>query len=159
MDDSADTSPIAPFSNESNNPPSLQPASSSIRQQSSASSSSNNVGDNNGNRSLDFEIANLLAEQMPMGESPISSGYVSLRLVLLRSARSTQEEEIVTILRRSYRGYVVIQRRPQDIALLLVQDYMYLQNSYTRNQNVGANNPALRMRSVSYSDMSTTSGS
>jgi len=93
---------------------------------------------------------------MPMDESPVSSGYVSLRLVLLRSARSTQEEEIVTILRRSYRGYVVIQRRPQDMALLLVQDYMYLQNSYTRN-NAGAN-PAMRMRSVSYSDMSTTGG-
>jgi len=150
MDDSADNLPIAPFSNNPNDPPALRPA--SFNRQSSSSSS--NINDNN--RSLDFDISNLLAEQMPMDESPVSSGYVSLRLVLLRSARSTQEEEIVTILRRSYRGYVVIQRRPQDMALLLVQDYMYLQNSYTRN-NAGAN-PAMRMRSVSYSDMSTTGG-
>merc|ERR1712232_186989 len=147
MEDSTDNSPIAPFSNNSNDPPALRPASFDRQ----PSTSSSNVSDNN--RSLDFEIANLLAEQMPMGESPVSSGYVSLRLVLLRSARSAQEEEIVTILRRSYRGYEVIQRRPEDMALLLVQDYMYLQNSYIRN-NAGAN-PAMRMRSVSYSDMST----
>ena len=108
-----DSSP-APFSNNSSSPPSLQPLSRS----SSMSSDS---------RSVELEIANLLGQQMPMGDSPLTSVYVSLRLILLRSLRSAQEEEIVGILRRSYRGYTVIQRSPRDIAMLLVQDYMYVQ--------------------------------
>ena len=133
--------PIAPFSNNSSSPPSLQPLS---RQ--------STMSNNSDNRSVDFEIANLLAEQMPMGDSPLSSGYVSLRLVFLRSTRSTQEEEIVSILRRSYRGYMVIQRTPRDIALLLVHDFMHLQSSFVRN-NAGNGNGGLRTRSVSLTDM------
>ena len=112
--------PVAPSS-----PPSLQP----LSRQSTMSNDSDK-------KSIDFEIANLLAEHMPMDNSPLSSGFVPLRLVLLRPTRSPQEEEIVSILRRSYNGYLMIQRPLRDIALLLVQDYMLLQ-SMGNNASVG----------------------
>eukprot|EP00816_Leptocylindrus_hargravesii_P001693 CAMPEP_0196805590 /NCGR_PEP_ID=MMETSP1362-20130617/5381_1 /TAXON_ID=163516 /ORGANISM="Leptocylindrus danicus, Strain CCMP1856" /LENGTH=735 /DNA_ID=CAMNT_0042178607 /DNA_START=268 /DNA_END=2475 /DNA_ORIENTATION=+ len=76
------------------------------------------------------EIVFLLGEHMPSdATSPSASylaGFMSLRLMLLRSTRSSQEDEWVRILVGSYQSYRSSARSGKDIAMLLARDCMFL---------------------------------
>lgn len=77
------------------------------------------------------EIVQILGEHMPSDpSSPLaaySSGYMSLRLMLLRSIRSDQENDWTRILLGSYASYTNAGRSSHDIAALLSRDFMFLQ--------------------------------
>ena len=83
-------------------------------------------------------IAQLLGQHMPMtdqvstGSASLLSHFMSLRLLLLRSAkrRSEEEQDMLNILVKSYRGYSKANRRSgEELALLLAKDWMYLSSS------------------------------
>jgi hypothetical protein len=99
---------------------------------------------NEGQHDEDICIATLLGDYMPLsegthpGDSATSSSnetlllpaFMSLRLMLLRSRerRSSQENDLIDIIRKSYRGYAQDSRRSEkDVACLLVKDWQYLQ--------------------------------
>lgn len=84
------------------------------------------------------KIAVLLGDHIPLAQFPSAGGtastqliplFMSLRLLLLRSParRSDEENEIIEVIRKSYRGYAQDRRRTEkDIASLLVNDWQYL---------------------------------
>jgi hypothetical protein len=92
-------------------------------------------------------IVSLLGEQMPVsggssaGESSSSIGYeisllphfISIRLLLLRPAmrRSSQENDMIDILKNSYRAYSMDNRRSgAELATLLAKDWICLKSSF-----------------------------
>lgn len=103
------------------------------------------------------EIVALLGKYMP--SDPMSphasfvSGFMSLRLLMLRQARNLDEEELVRTMMDSYSSYYSGGREGSDIAVMLARDYMFLsqqqqQHSFLNmNQNLlsasgqGASNP------------------
>ena len=88
-------------------------------------------------------VATLLGQHMPMS-GPISHGhgeessllphFMSLRLLLLRSVdrRSTEEQDLLNILVKSFRCYSKDNHRSgAELAFLLAKDWMYLAASLT----------------------------
>ena len=83
-------------------------------------------------------IATLLGEHMPLSTSRGASSsndtdliphYMSLRLLLLRdtSGRTRSENEMLEIIKKSFRGYSADpSRSPKDVSLLLVRDWQFL---------------------------------
>lgn len=75
-------------------------------------------------------VVNLLGEHMPSEpSSPMSAylpGFMSLRLLILRPSRSDHEEELLQTMLDSYESYTTAGRSPNDIALLLARDCMFL---------------------------------
>lgn len=78
---------------------------------------------------IDAVVA-LLGEYMPSDpQSPVSpylSGFMSLRLLLLRPSRSTQDDELTRTMLDSYQSYTVGGRARSDIAVMLARDFMFL---------------------------------
>lgn len=92
---------------------------------------------NNSNSEDDSRIAEiviLLGDHMPSdpssAHSPYLSGFMSLRLLLLRSSRSPDEDEIIQTLLSSYSSYASSGRTQSDIALMLARDYMFLKQHH-----------------------------
>jgi len=85
------------------------------------------------------EIIQLLGEHMPSDNSfpgfSYLAGFMSLRLMLLRSSRSPSEEEMIRILKGSYRSYCKSGRQRDDIASLLARDCMFLTRSQTNSSD------------------------
>jgi len=79
------------------------------------------------------EVVSILAEHMPSDpNSPLAScipGFMSLRLLLLRSTWDDQESDLVKIMLGSYSSYLATGRSRSDIALLLARDCMFMQES------------------------------
>ena len=80
------------------------------------------------------EIVTLLGDHMPSDpSSPHSSyisGFMSLRLLLLRSSRSPDEDEIIQTLLSSYSSYASSGRTQPDIALMLARDFLFLKQHH-----------------------------
>ena len=84
------------------------------------------------------EIVSLLAEFMPSDPHAAAanylSGFMSLRLLLLRELRSPEEEQLVRTVLESYTSYLASDRDRSDIAIMLARDYIFLsqqqQNSF-----------------------------
>jgi len=96
-------------------------------------------------------IATLLGDHIPLEELPSDSGakyssmqgqnsgfvvplFMSLRLLLLRSPsrRSDEDNEIIEVIRKSYRGYSRDHRRSEkDVAFLIVKDFHFLKSAQT----------------------------
>lgn len=80
------------------------------------------------------EIVTLLGDHMPSDpSSPHSSylsGFMSLRLLLLRSSRSPDEDEIIQTLLSSYSSYASSGRAQPDIALMLARDFLFLKQHH-----------------------------
>lgn len=84
------------------------------------------------------EIVSLLAEYMPSDPHTAAanylSGFMSLRLLLLREIRSPEEEQLVRTILESYTSYLASDRERADIAIMLARDYIFLsqqqQNSF-----------------------------
>lgn len=83
--------------------------------------------------SMDDEQAmvKLLAEHMPLDSESSLPGFMSLRLLLLRSAarRTPSEAELVRTIKGSYQSYKAVGRSDSDIAQLLAKDCMFLMPS------------------------------
>jgi len=75
-------------------------------------------------------IIRLLGDEMPSNLSSATSSHVqsliSLRLLLLRPKRTTQEDEIVNTILGSYSSYSKSGRCNSDIAIMLARDFMFL---------------------------------
>lgn len=87
---------------------------------------------------IDAVVA-LLGEFMPSDpQSPMSpylSGFMSLRLLLLRPSRSSEDEELMRTMLDSYSSYSAGGRQRSDIAVMLARDFMFLsQQSNARQQ-------------------------
>jgi hypothetical protein len=76
------------------------------------------------------EVASLLAQFMPSdphsSAANYQSGFMSLRLLLLRGLRSAEEDELVRTILESYTSYVDSDRERSDIAIMLARDYIFL---------------------------------
>ncbi len=76
------------------------------------------------------EIISLLGEFMPSDPSsnlsPYLSGFMSLRLLLLRPTRSPEEEELVSTMLSSFSSFTAGGRSRVDIAVMLARDFMFL---------------------------------
>jgi hypothetical protein len=79
---------------------------------------------------LTSEVISIFGEHMPSDPTQPSfaflQGFMSLRLLLLRSSRSEQEEDIVNTMLTSYSSYKTGGRTRQDIALMLARDFMFM---------------------------------
>eukprot|EP00536_Pseudo-nitzschia_multiseries_P003447 jgi/Psemu1/174565/gw1.53.155.1 len=76
------------------------------------------------------DVVSLLGELMPSDpQSPLApylSGFMSLRLLLLRSSRSPEEEDRARTMLDSYTSYSQGGRSKADIGIMLARDYMFL---------------------------------
>ncbi|KAL3909752.1 MAG: hypothetical protein SGILL_007961 [Bacillariaceae sp.] len=79
------------------------------------------------------EIVSLLGELMPSDPNsalaPYLSGFMSLRLLLLKPSRSPDEEDRARTMLDSYTSYAQGGRSKSDIGVMLARDYMYLAQS------------------------------
>jgi hypothetical protein len=88
-------------------------------------------------------VVSLLGEFMPSSpQSPLAPyvpGFMSLRLLLLRQARSPEDEDLVRTMLDSFSSYATGGRQRQDIALMLARDFMFvsqqLQMTLQQQQN------------------------
>eukprot|EP00537_Pseudo-nitzschia_pungens_P002866 CAMPEP_0172367172 /NCGR_PEP_ID=MMETSP1060-20121228/19420_1 /TAXON_ID=37318 /ORGANISM="Pseudo-nitzschia pungens, Strain cf. cingulata" /LENGTH=714 /DNA_ID=CAMNT_0013091311 /DNA_START=142 /DNA_END=2286 /DNA_ORIENTATION=- len=82
------------------------------------------------------DVVSLLGELMPSDPNsplaPYLSGLMSLRLLLLRSSRSPDEEESARTMLDSYTSYSQGGRSKADIGIMLARDYMFL----SQNNNI-----------------------
>lgn len=76
------------------------------------------------------QVITLLGEYMPSDpNSPAAnylSGFMSLRLLLLRQSRSMEEEEFVRTILDSFSSYTAGGRERSEIAMMLARDYIFL---------------------------------
>jgi hypothetical protein len=80
------------------------------------------------------ELVALLGEQMPHDpHSPYSTylqGFMSLRLMLLKPTRTSEEKELEGTLLSSYSSYKSSGRDNSDIAVMIARDFMFLQQQH-----------------------------
>lgn len=76
------------------------------------------------------EVVALLGKYMPSDPlsplAPYVSGFMSLRLLLLRLARTMEEEEVVRTMLDSFSSYASGGREQSDIAVMLARDFLFL---------------------------------
>merc|ERR1719162_494778 len=86
------------------------------------------------------DVVSLLGELMPSDPnsslSPYLSGFMSLRLLLLRSTRSPEEDDRARTMLDSYTSYSQGGRVKADIGIMLARDYMYLLSQNNGNNNI-----------------------
>jgi hypothetical protein len=84
--------------------------------------------------SLTTEVISIFGEHMPSDPtSPAFAylqGFMSLRLLLLRTTRTEQEQDIVNTILSSYSSYKAGGRSRPDIALMLARDFMFLNQQH-----------------------------
>jgi hypothetical protein len=82
------------------------------------------------------EIISILGEQISFNPScPSVDGILSLRILLLRTRRTQQEDEVVSTITASYLSYVRNGRSKEVIAKLLARDFLFLQQHYAYELN------------------------
>lgn len=110
------------------------------------------------------QIIDLLGKFMPSDPlspvAPYVSGFMSLRLLLLRSSRVQAEEDLVKTMLDSYSSYSIGGREESDIAVMLARDFMFLNqqpqlNSFFDNSNIALNHEAPSEPSVDLMTNST----
>lgn len=83
------------------------------------------------------DVVSLLGELMPSDPNsplaPYLSGFMSLRLLLLRSSRSPEEEDRARTMLDSYTSYSQGGRSKADIGIMLARDYMFLAQNSNNN--------------------------
>jgi hypothetical protein len=79
---------------------------------------------------LTSEVISIFGEHMPSDPTNPAfqylQGFMSLRLLLLRSTRNEQEQDVVNTILSSYSSYKAGGRTRPDIALMLARDFMFL---------------------------------
>lgn len=111
------------------------------------------------------EIVSLLGELMPSDPNsplaPYLSGFMSLRLLLLRSSRTQEDEDHARTMLDSYSSYSQGGRPRADIGIMLARDYMFLcqqknvqpSTFFSVGQGSGPNSQALSAYSSSLFDI------
>ena len=83
------------------------------------------------------DVVSLLGELMPSDPNsplaPYLSGFMSLRLLLLRSSRSPEEEDRARTMLDSYTSYSQGGRSKADVGIMLARDYMFLAQNSNNN--------------------------
>lgn len=86
------------------------------------------------------EVVSLLGELMPSDPNsalaPYLSGFMSLRLLLLKPSRTPEEEDCAQTMLDSYTSYAQGGRSKSDTGIMLARDFMYLSQS-NNQQGVG----------------------
>ena len=76
------------------------------------------------------KVVSILGKYMPSDPlsplAPYVSGFMSLRLLLLRATRTTEDEELALTMLDSYSSYASGGREESDIAVMLARDFMFL---------------------------------
>lgn len=76
------------------------------------------------------QVVALLGKYMPSDPmsplAPYVSGFMSLRLLLLRITRTVEEEELIRTMMDSYSSYASGGREQSDIAVMLARDFLYV---------------------------------
>jgi hypothetical protein len=89
---------------------------------------------------LTSEVISIFGEHMPSDPSSPSftylEGFMSLRLLLLRSSRTDAEQDVVNTILSSYSSYKAGGRTRTDIALMLARDFLFLKQSMQPQQQV-----------------------
>ena len=89
---------------------------------------------------LTSEVISIFGEHMPSDPSSPSftylEGFMSLRLLLLRSSRTDAEQDVVNTILSSYSSYKAGGRTRPDIALMLARDFLFLKQSMQPQQQV-----------------------
>ncbi len=79
---------------------------------------------------LTNEVISIFGEHMPSDPTNPAfhylQGFMSLRLLLLRSTRNEEEQDLVNTILSSYSSYKAGMRSRPDIALMLARDFMFL---------------------------------
>ena len=87
------------------------------------------------------EVVSLLGEYMPADPSsplaPYTNGFMSLRLLMLRSSRSPEEEDQVRTMMDSYSSYSQGGRPRGEIGVMLARDFMFLQQQKNQQPPAG----------------------
>jgi hypothetical protein len=108
------------------------------------------------------EVITLLGKFMPSDpqsiNSPFLSGFMSLRLLLLRQSRTMEEEELVRTMLDSYSSFYSGGRDGSDIALMLARDFMYLSGNQP-TQNNQYNNMNINMMNSTHQQNASSSNS
>jgi hypothetical protein len=86
-------------------------------------------------------VVSLLGEFMPSDPSspvaPYVSGFMSLRLLLLRPSRTIDEDELTRTILDSFSSYTAGGRARADIAVMLARDYMFLGQQQQQQPHYG----------------------
>jgi hypothetical protein len=86
-------------------------------------------------------VVSLLGEFMPSDPcspvAPYVSGFMSLRLLLLRPSRTMEEEELSRTILDSFSSYTAGGRARADIAVMLARDYMFLGQQQQQQPHYG----------------------
>jgi hypothetical protein len=84
------------------------------------------------------EVVSLLGDLMPSDPmssfAPYLSGFMSLRLLLLRQSRSPEEDDLARTMLDSYSSYSQGGRSREDIGVMLARDFMFLNQQKTQLQ-------------------------
>lgn len=76
------------------------------------------------------QVISVLGKYMPSDPlsplAPYVSGFMSLRLLLLRTTRTAEEEQLVSTMLDSFSSYATGGREDSDIAVMLARDFMFL---------------------------------
>jgi hypothetical protein len=84
------------------------------------------------------EVVSLLGDLMPSDPmssfAPYLSGFMSLRLLLLRQSRSPEEDDLARTMLDSYSSYSQGGRSREDIGVMLARDFMFLNQQKTQQQ-------------------------
>jgi len=76
------------------------------------------------------QVVSVLGRYMPSDPlsplAPYVSGFMSLRLLLLRTTRTVEEEQLVSTMLDSFSSYATGGREESDIAVMLARDFMFL---------------------------------
>lgn len=101
------------------------------------------------------EVVSILGELMPSDPNsalaPYLSGFMSLRLLLLRPTRSPEEEDRARTMLDSYTSYSQGGRSKADIGMMLARDYMYLsQSNFNMSGGGSSNNDGSLSQHVSF---------
>jgi hypothetical protein len=102
---------------------------------------SNDLSENGSVESKDprvDEVIALLGELMPSDSNstfaPYLSGFMSLRLLLLRPSRSQEDEELARTMLDSYTSYSQGGRSRADIGIMLARDFMFVSQQKNQQQ-------------------------
>jgi hypothetical protein len=84
------------------------------------------------------QVVAILGKYMPSDPlSPLAScvpGFMSLRLLLLRSNHSAEEEDLVRTMLDSYSSYASSGRQESDIAVMLARDFLFISQQNQQHQ-------------------------
>lgn len=89
------------------------------------------------------EVISLLGKFMPSDpvspHAPYVSGFMSLRLLLLRQTRGVDDDELVRTMLDSYSSYQSGGRDDADIAVMLARDFLFLAQQQQQQSFIGMN--------------------